>query len=152
MEGQIRYIAMGRHWRGRWIGVKGIGETLKGDEEAAKGNVEEWMTTKRRWSATGVLKGVLKCTKRRRGSVNSFAAKLFQNMTSYCVIIWNWHFYYQICQNWGFPTIVIILYYDVIIEYGRLEDIHIFPFRLACQQGWLGAVTTTTKWITSLVM
>ena len=28
------------------------------------------MTTKMSWSATGVLKGVLKCIKRRRGSVN----------------------------------------------------------------------------------
>ena len=28
------------------------------------------MATKRSWSATGVLKGVLKCIKRRRGSVN----------------------------------------------------------------------------------
>ena len=28
----------------------------------------------------------------------------------------------KIRHNWGFSTIAIILYYDIIIGYGRLED------------------------------
>ena len=64
--------------------------------------------------------------------LNFFASKLFKN----CVIIWNWPFYSQICHNWRFPTIVIILYYDVIIEYGRLEDIHILLITLPHKGDW----------------
>ena len=32
--------------------------------------------------------------------------------------------YHQIRHNWRFPSVVIILYYDVIIGYGRLKDSH----------------------------
>ena len=38
--------------------LKGIGEALKGDKKAEKGNVKGWRMTERRWSATGVLKGI----------------------------------------------------------------------------------------------
>ena len=39
--------------------------------------------------------------------------------------------YYQIRRNWGSPAIVSIVYYDVIIGYGRLGDIHVLSITLS---------------------